>query len=40
MLGGGDDTCVRCDQLDGLLLMADLKEEVERLRSIREWEID
>jgi len=35
--GGRDDICVRCDQLDDLLfLMVDLKEEVERLRSIRD----
>uniref|UniRef100_A0A8C8E8K1 SGNH hydrolase-type esterase domain-containing protein n=1 Tax=Otus sunia TaxID=257818 RepID=A0A8C8E8K1_9STRI len=34
-----DSACVRCDQLDDLLsLVAELKEEVERLRSIRECE--
>ena len=35
--------CVRCEQVDDLVcLMAELKEEVERLRDIREceWEID
>ncbi|KFW72624.1 hypothetical protein AS28_04863, partial [Pygoscelis adeliae] len=37
--GGRDDTCVRCDQVDDLLcLVAELKEEVERLRSI--WECE
>ena len=37
--GGRDTTCVRCDQVDDLLgLVAELKEEVERLRSIRECE--
>ena len=39
MLGEGDSTCVRCDQLNDLLsLVVGLKEEVERLRSIRECE--
>lgn len=34
-----DNTCVRCDQVNDLLsLVADLKEEVERLRRIRECE--
>ena len=34
-----DNSCVRCDQVKDLLsLVADLKEEVERLRSIRECE--
>ena len=37
--GSSDNTCVRCDQLDDLLsLVEELKEEVERLRSIRECE--
>ncbi|XP_074667595.1 uncharacterized protein LOC141917867 [Strix aluco] len=37
--GTSDNTCVRCDQLDDLLsLVVELKEEVERLRSIRECE--
>ena len=37
--GRSDSACVRCDQLDDLLsLVAELKEEVERLRSIRECE--
>uniref|UniRef100_A0A493TS73 Uncharacterized protein n=1 Tax=Anas platyrhynchos platyrhynchos TaxID=8840 RepID=A0A493TS73_ANAPP len=37
--GGGDTVCVRCEQVDGLLsLVAGLKEEVERLRAIRECE--
>lgn len=38
-----DTTCVRCEQRDDLLgIVAELKEEVERLRSIRgcEQEID
>ena len=35
--GSSDNTCVCCDQLDDMLsLVAELKEEVERLRSIRE----
>jgi len=39
VLGDGDSTCVRCDQLNDLLsLMVDLKEEVEKLRSLRECE--
>ena len=39
VLGDGDSTCVRCDQLNDLLgLMVDLKEEVERLKSI--WECE
>jgi len=34
-----DNSCVRCDQINDLLsLVAELKEEVERLRSIRECE--
>jgi len=34
-----DNSCVLCDQVDDLLsLVAELKEEVERLRSIRECE--
>ena len=39
VLGEGDSTCVRCDQLHDLLsLVVDLKEEMERLRSIKECE--
>ena len=40
---GKDATCVRCKQVDELLsLVVELREEVERLRTIREceWEID
>jgi len=34
-----DNCCVRCEQVNDLLsLLAELKEEVERLRSIRECE--
>ena len=37
--GSRDSTCVCCDQLDDLLsLVAELKEDVESLRSIRECE--
>ncbi|KFQ60646.1 hypothetical protein N334_01172, partial [Pelecanus crispus] len=37
--GSGDGRCLWCDQVDDLLsLVAELKEEVERLRSIRECE--
>ena len=37
--GTSDNTSVRCDQLDELLsLVAELREEVERLRCIRECE--
>ncbi|GAB0204880.1 mitochondrial enolase superfamily member 1 [Grus japonensis] len=37
--GSGHTTCVRCEQVGDLLSMvAELKEEVERLRSIRECE--
>ena len=37
--GGRDYTCVRCEQVDELLsLVVELKEEVERLRAIRECE--
>ena len=37
--GGRDSTCVRCEQVDELLsLVVELKEEVERLRAIRECE--
>ncbi|XP_054044411.1 uncharacterized protein LOC128904316 isoform X1 [Rissa tridactyla] len=37
--GSGDNTCVRCEQVNDLLvLVAELKAEVERLRSIRECE--
>ena len=37
--GSSDNTCVHCNQLDDLLsLVAELREEVERLRSIRECE--
>jgi len=36
---GKDATCVRCEQVDELLsLVVELKEEVERLRTIRECE--
>ena len=36
MEGSGDTSCVRCDQVGDLLsLVVELKEEVERLRSIR-----
>ena len=39
MLGEGDSTCVRCSQVNDLQsLVVDLKEEVERLRSIKECE--
>lgn len=41
--GGRDSTCVRCEQVDELLsLVVELKEEVERLRAIREfeWEVE
>lgn len=34
------DTCLRCKQVNNLSLVAELKEEVERLRIIREREID
>ena len=40
---GRDTTCMRCDQGDDLLSMvSELKEEVERLRTSREyeWETD
>jgi len=34
-----DNCCVRCDQVNDILsLVAELKEEVERLRSIQECE--
>ena len=34
--GSRDSTCVRCEQVDELLsLVVELKEEVERLRTIR-----
>lgn len=37
--GGRDSTCVRCKQVDELLsLVVELKEEVERLKAIRECE--
>ena len=37
--GGRDSTCVRCEQVDELLsLVVELKEEVERLKTIRECE--
>ncbi|KAK4829234.1 hypothetical protein QYF61_002499 [Mycteria americana] len=37
--GSRADSCVRCDQVDDLLCMvAELREEVEKLRSIREAE--
>ncbi|NXS98382.1 MAP1B protein, partial [Jacana jacana] len=39
MRGSGDNTCVRCDQVNDLLSwVAELQDEVERLRSIRECE--
>ena len=39
VLGEGDSTCVRCGHVNDLLsLVVDLKEEVERLRNIRECE--
>ncbi|KFV63962.1 hypothetical protein N307_13186, partial [Dryobates pubescens] len=39
MQGSGDNSCIRCDQVNFLLsLVAELKEEVSRLRSIRESE--
>jgi len=40
---GKDATCMRCEQVDELLsLVVELREEVERLRTISEckWEID
>lgn len=37
--GGRDTICMRCEQVDDLLqLVAELKEEVEKIRSIREYE--
>ena len=37
--GSRQNSCVRCDQVDDLLsLVAEIKEKVERLRSIRECE--
>ena len=37
--GGRDSTCVRHEQVDEhLSLVVELKEEVERLRTIREYE--
>lgn len=37
--GSRDNSCIRCDQVNDLLsLVADLKEEVGRLRSVRERE--
>lgn len=39
MTGGKNSTCVRCEQMDDLLSMvAKLKEEVEKLRRIKECE--
>ena len=41
--GGRDSTCVRCEQVDELLsLVVEHKEQVQRLRTIREceWETD
>ena len=39
VLGEGGSDCVHCDQVNYLLsLVVDLKEEVERLRSIRDSE--
>ena len=41
MKGGRDSTCKRCEQWDDLLSMVvELKEEVEKLRGIRECEQD
>ncbi|PKU34566.1 zinc finger and btb domain-containing protein 49-like [Limosa lapponica baueri] len=41
MEGSGDNTCVRCEQVNDLLIqVAELKDEVERLRSIGECERD
>ena len=41
VLGEGGSTCVRCNQLNDLLsLVADLKEELERLRSTKECEME
>mgnify|MGYP001853955397 FL=1 len=37
--GGKDATCVRCEQVDELLsLVVELREEADRLRTIRECE--
>ena len=37
--GDGGSTCIRCDELNDLVsLVVDLKEEVERLRTIKECE--
>ena len=37
--GDGGSTCIRCDQPNDLLsLVVDLREEVERLRTIKECE--
>ena len=37
--GGRDSTCVRCEQVNELLsLVVKFKEEVQRLRTIRECE--
>ena len=39
VLGEGDSTCVRCNQVNDLLSpVVDLKQEVERLRSIKKCE--
>lgn len=39
--GGKETVCVRCEQMDDLVhLVAELKEEVERLRDIRECECE
>ena len=38
---GKDATCVRCEQVDDLLsVVAELKEEVKRLRTIKECELE
>ncbi|KFV15623.1 hypothetical protein N340_04099, partial [Tauraco erythrolophus] len=40
-VGSGENNCVRCDQVYDLFIMvAELKEEVERLRSVKEPEKD
>lgn len=40
VLGDGDSTCVRCDQLNDLLsFVVDLKEEVKKMRSISPYQL-
>ena len=40
VLGEGDGSCVRCDQLNDLLsLVVDLKEEVKKMRSISPYQL-